>query len=76
MVGWLIAAGLVGAALASSGNSRTDYSSKIPASHKRCNRCGSSNVVVYTNNNGNGYVRLLFGCRHCGRTWGKSYFTR
>lgn len=74
MIGWLIAAGLVGAALASNSDNSTDYGSRVPSSHKRCNRCGYSNVSVYVQEGTERYVKLLFECRNCGRRWTKTYW--
>ena len=74
MLGWLILGGIVGAALASSGDGTTDYGKKVPRSYKRCNRCGDDDVSVYVVSRGSNYVKLQFVCRNCGRSWIKKYF--
>ena len=70
-LGWLLVAGIIGAALASSDE---DYGPRIPATHKRCNDCYNTNVSVYVIERTSGYVKLLFKCKNCGRRWSKKYF--
>jgi ribosomal protein S27AE len=86
-LGWLIAAGIIGAALSShSTTERTtdhyyivqsqptqDYGPRIPLSHRRCENCGGTDTSVYVVGYNSSFVKLKFVCRNCGRSWFKSY---
>lgn len=74
MLGWLVVAGLVGAALASgSRDDNTDYGLRISKKHKTCACCLNSDVSVYRLKGNSSFVKLLFVCNDCGRRWTKTY---
>jgi hypothetical protein len=80
MIGWLITAGIIGAAIGSR-NSKTevtyktnyDYGRYTPDHHKICMNCRRTNTAIYVSGRTNNSVTLKFECRNCGRAWGKHY---
>jgi len=87
MIGWLITAGIIGAAIGSRNSTqytsttqvtyiyqpKRDYGNSIPISHRTCKYCHYHHTSVYVIEGTSRFVSLKFRCNHCGHVWVKNY---